>query len=186
MEKVVPFFKSFAIILYLKNLEFRKDTVGSNQFKSFRNILNKLRRVLFSVGPAHFPSPPCRPTFSWHNPHATVPNLGTPPLSRVAAPPGRDPAPPLARPAATRTPLLHAVSQAGPPSFVPFPTPPPSRLEIHRRCLVARFHHTPPPGSRARKSPLPTPITTRPLRASEHRCHHRNGSKLHHHFSPSR
>jgi hypothetical protein len=35
MDKVVPLFKSFTIIFYLKILEFKKDTFESNQFKSF-------------------------------------------------------------------------------------------------------------------------------------------------------
>jgi hypothetical protein len=35
MKKVVPLFKSFTIIFYLKFLEFRKDTFGLKQFKSF-------------------------------------------------------------------------------------------------------------------------------------------------------
>jgi hypothetical protein len=56
MEKVVTLFKFFAIIFYLNFLEFGKDTFGSNQFNSFLKYLNKSRRVLFSLGPAHFPS----------------------------------------------------------------------------------------------------------------------------------
>jgi hypothetical protein len=56
MKKVVPLFKSFRIIFYLIFLEFGKGTFGSNQFKYFLKYLNKSRRVLFSLGPTHFPS----------------------------------------------------------------------------------------------------------------------------------
>jgi hypothetical protein len=47
---------------------------------------------------------------------------------------------------------------------------------------MARFPHMPLPVSRARKSSLPTSVTTGPLRAPERCCRRRDGPKLHCYF----
>jgi hypothetical protein len=88
---------------------------------------------------------------------------GAPPLPRIAAPPGRDPAPPLVCPAATRTPpLLHAFSHAAAASFKNSPLVPHGKVYPHASTQHTsaqepsphHSHHRTTPGVGA---PLPSP-----------------------------
>jgi hypothetical protein len=156
MEKVVPLFKSFTIIFYLKFLEFRKDTFGSNQFKFFLKYLNKLRRVLFSLGPAHFPSSPTG-LHSLGMAHALDSLL---PCSRTVPPVARlrwSRVFPVARP-----PLLEGV--------VPYRTPP---LSLSYASRLGPFSTISPLGPGAKKPPsTATFLPTSSALGSSHRSPH--------------
>jgi hypothetical protein len=134
MEKVVPLFKSFTIIFYLKNLEFKNDTLGSNQFKSFLKYSNKSRRVLFSLGPAHFPSSLASPR-SPGVAHATDSLL---PCSRTT-------------PTATRLRWSRVLPAARPPphSSAPYRTPP---LSLSCVSHLGPFSPIFPPLSRCKEA----------------------------------